>query len=169
VAVDSTGTPSITLTYTPPSPTTGTVDATVTMAQSVVCLEVSTGSIDFGTRQFGDTGVAASPQVTVANCGGISESVLAHGTDATGAGPTTWTLNDTGTCAGGTLATNDYGLALERQDTLDSVRLSSANKTLQTLGNGSSVDELARIDTPCPGSNGAGVQMSMQIVFVATE
>jgi hypothetical protein len=175
-SADTIGIPSITITYdlgpgpTPTAPPDhGTVDATVTMAQSVVCLELSTSSVDFGTRRFGDVGAAATPGVTVTNCGGIGEDVLAHGTDATGTGPTTWTLDDTGTCDGGTLPSDHYALALERQDTNAQVRLSTVNKALETLGGGAAIDHLARIDTPCPGGSGAGVVMSMQITFVATE
>jgi hypothetical protein len=160
--------PSVTITYTPP-PADGTVNAMVTMAQSVVCLQLSTSSIDFGTRQFGDVGIAATPDVTVTNCGGIGEDVLAHGSDATGAGPTSWTLDETGTCVGGTLPIDHFGLALERQDTNAQVRLSTVNKALETLGGGAAIDHLARIDTPCPGGSGAGVVMAMQITFVATE
>jgi hypothetical protein len=176
IGVDATGVPSITISYdagpgpTPtPPPDHGTVDATVTMAQSVVCLELSTSTIDFGTRQFGDVGVAATPGITTTNCGGISESVFAHGTDASGSGPTTWTLNDAGSCAGGTLPADSYGLTVERQDTAAQVRLSTTNKSLATLAGGVALNHLARIDTPCSGSTGAGVVMTMHIVFVATE
>jgi hypothetical protein len=169
VATDATGTPSVTITYAIGSPGTGTVDAVVTMASSAVCLQLSTTSIDFGTRQFGDIGVAATPGVTVTNCGGISESVLANGTDASGSGPTTWTLNDTGTCAGGTLPTDNYGLTIERQDNMAQTRLGTAGRSIATLSGGAALDNLARIDTPCPGGSGAGVVMSMQIVFLATE
>jgi glycine rich protein len=182
VLVDSTGAPaSVSIWYDSPAgspgpspvasadPGSGTVDATVTMAQSAVCLELSASSIDFGTRQFGDVGVAAAPGITVTNCGGVGEDVLAHGSDATGAGPTTWTLDDTGTCAGATLPTDHFGLALERQDTNAQVRLSTVNKALETLSGSAAIDHLARIDTPCPGGSGAGAVMSMQITFVATE
>ena len=99
----------------------------------------------------------------------ITESVLAHGTDATGNGPTTWTLNDTGSCAAATLPTDNYALAIERQDTNAQVRLGTANKSLASLAGGAALDQLARIDTPCPGGSGAGIVMTMHIVFVATE
>jgi hypothetical protein len=168
VTLDSSGVPSVTITY-GSNPSGGSVDATVTMAQSAVCLELSTTSVDFGTRQFGDVAIAATPGVIATNCGGIGEDVLAHGSNATGAGPTSWTLDDTGTCTGGTLAADHFGLAIERQDTSAQVRLSGANKALETLTGGAAIDHLARIDTPCPGSSGAGVVMAMQMTFVATE
>lgn len=169
VTGDATGTPFVTISYGATSPAGGTVDATVTMATSALCLSLSTGSIDFGTRQFGDVGIAANPGVTATNCGGSGEDVLARGSDASGAGPTSWTLDDTGTCAGATLATDHFGLAVERQDTNAQVRLSTSNKALETLSGGAAIDHLARIDTPCPGGSGAGVVMTMHITFVATE
>lgn len=167
VGLDDSGVPSITIAITVIS--RGTVDATVTMAESLVCLELSTGAVDFGTLHFGDVGVAAAPGITVTNCGGIGEDVLAHAGDASGDGPTAWTLDDTGSCAGATLPADHYGLSIERQDTNAQVRLSAVNKTLETLADAASIDNLARIDTPCPGSVGAGVVMSMHITFVATE
>ena len=169
IGEDNAATPMVTISYVPGLPTTGTVDATVTMAESVICLSLSTAAIDFGTRQFGDVGVAGSPGITTTNCGGVSESVLAHGTDATGNGPTTWTLNDTGTCAGSTLPADNYALAVERQDTNAQVRLSTSNKAVASLAGGAALDQLARIDTPCPGGSGAGIVMTMHIVFVAAE
>jgi hypothetical protein len=167
VGFDASGVPSITIAITVVD--TGAVEATVTMAESVACVELSTGSIDFGTRQFGDAGIAANPGITVTNCGDVSESIFAHGTDAAGDGPTTWTLNDTGTCAGGTLPADGYGLTVERQDTNAQLRLATSNKALETLVGRASLGHLARIDTPCPGSLGAGVVMTMHIVFLATE
>jgi len=167
ITLDPSGTPSVTFSYIPPAG--GTVHASVAMAQSAACLELSTLAIDFGTRQFGESGVAATPVVTVTNCGDVDETVFAHAGNAVGGGPVTWPLSDTGTCSAGTLPTDSYGLTLQRQDTLAQVRLASVNKMLQTLTAAGSSDQLALIDTPCPGSSGAGVVMSMQIVFVATE
>jgi hypothetical protein len=167
IGVDNSGVPSVTIAISVSGQ--GSLNASVTMSASLVCLELSTDSIDFGTRQFGDVGIAAAPGVTVTNCGGIGEDVLAHGSDATGSGPTTWTLDDAGSCAGGTLPIDHYGLALERLDTNALLRLATTAKALETLAGGAALDHLARIDTPCPGGSGAGVVMSMQITLVATE
>ena len=43
------------------------------------------------------------------------------------------------------------------------------NNDLYTLGAGASTEQTARIDTPCPGSSGAGEVMAMQVVFTAIE
>ena len=171
VGLDTGKVPSITITYTPSAGGVdhGTVDAVVTMASSVVCLELSASAIDFGTRQFGDVGIAADPAILVTNCSIVTEDVLARGTDASGDGPTTWVLDDTGTCAAATLPTDHFALALERQDSNAQVRLGTSNKPLETLSNGAAISHLARIDTPCPGGSGAGVIMTMHITFVATE
>lgn len=167
IATDTSGIPSITISYggTP----SGTVDATVTMRTSQACLELSTATIDFGTRSFGDVAIPATPDITVTNCSGNPEDVLARGTDATGAGPTTWTLNDAGTCEGGTLPTDNYSLLVAPSGAPAATRLSTSNKMLETLSSGEANVHVAQIDTPCPGSDGAGVVMSMQITFVATE
>jgi len=167
VGLDSSGVPSVTIGITVVD--RGSVNATVTMSESVVCLELSTDTIDFGLRQFGDVGVNSTPDISASNCGGLTEDVLARGTDATGAGPTTWTLDDTGTCAGGTLPTDHFALALERQDNNTQLRLSTTNKALESLVGAAAIDHIARMDTPCPGGSGAGQVMAMQITFVAVE
>ncbi len=168
VIIDSTGIASVAITYSPDLGV-GTVDAVVTMATSAVCLELSTTAIDFGTRQFGEVGASATPGVGITNCGGITESILARGTDATGAGPTTWSLVDTGSCAGGTIGLDDYRLTLVDPNTFGETPLTTTNQSLFTLAGGATANRSAAIDTPCPGSSGAGTVMSMQIVLVATE
>lgn len=173
-SIDTTGMPSVSITYLPADVVgggsdTGTVDAVVAMAASVVCLELSTTSIDFGTRQFGDVGAAAAPLIDITNCGGVSETILARGTDASGAGPSAWSLVSTGSCVDETLGLDEFRLTLEDQATADRMSLTTTNTTLHSLAGGASASHEALIDTPCPGSSGAGVVMAMQIVFVATE
>jgi hypothetical protein len=168
-AIDDTGVPSVTITYVPDT-TGGTVDATVTMASSAVCLELSTTAIDFGTRQFGEVGVPASPLIGVTNCSGIGEVILGRGTDATGPGGAAWSLATFGACQTGVLGTDAFRLRLESQAVPDVfVDLGTVNATLQALGAGATAAHEAQIDTPCPGSTGAGEVMSMQIVFTAIE
>ncbi|TAJ99309.1 MAG: hypothetical protein EPO36_12355 [Chloroflexota bacterium] len=153
-----------------PSRDSGTVEATVTMAASAVCLELSTAAIDFGTRLFGEVGAPASPLIGVTNCSGIGEVILARGTDATGPGGAAWSLATSGACQVGTLGTDAFRLRLESQAVPDVfVDLGTQNATLQALAAGATADHEARMDTPCPGSTGAGAVMSLQIVFTAIE
>jgi hypothetical protein len=168
------GDPSITITYEvdpdPPSdPDTGVVDADVTVPTSAACIELSATSVTFGTQRFGTEDVPATPSITVTNCSGSDETLLARGTDASGNGAG-WNLVDAaGTCGAGTLALDDYHLTLKRGDTEEVTRLSTNNKAIRPLAAGAEGTLDALIDMPCPGSSGAGQTMGMQIVFVVTE
>lgn len=165
VGLDDARTPSVTITYAAITDS-GTVTAQVTVPTSAACLELSTSSVDFGTLSLGAEDQPGSPAVTVTNCSGVSETILARGTDASGAGAT-WTLDDSADACAGSLGTDAYHLDLAAATS--SVRLSTTNKLLGTLGSGSTADHTARISTACPGSSGGGTTMTMQIVFVATE
>jgi Glycine rich protein len=165
VTTDTSGVPSITISYLPVSDS-GTVSAQVTVPTSAACLELSTTAVDFGTLPLGAVGQAASPDVVVTNCGGVSETILARGTDATAANAG-WVLTDTVAACADTLGTDAYRLGLDLNGPI--VQLSTTNKALQPLESGASGLHTARIDTACPGSSGAGTVMTMQIVFVATE
>ena len=175
VTLNNSADPSISITYTPgdgppdPAPDTGIVDAEVTVPTSAACIELSSTSVTFGTQRFGSEDVAATPGITVTNCSGSDEMLLARGTDATGTGAT-WNLVDAaGSCAAGTLAIDDYHLKLRRDDTQDVTRLAGDNKTIRPLAAGEDGSLDALIDMPCPGSSGAGQTMAMQIVFLVTE
>jgi hypothetical protein len=177
VTVDATGTSLASITYDPDGGgpggggDTSTVDAVVTMASTAVCLELSTSSIDFGTRRFGEVDQAASPSIDVTNCGGINEAVLARATDATGPGSSAWSLVDSGSCAAGTLGTDAFRLTLVYPAAPGAaIPLSTANTpAIVSLAPGSTIEQEALLDTPCPGSSGAGEVMSMQILYVAIE
>jgi hypothetical protein len=171
VSLDAAGTPSVAINYTaggdPTPQDSGTVDAQVTVPTSAACLELSTSAIDFGTLPLGALDQPATPDVVVTNCAGVSETILARGTDATATGAA-WTLTDAGATCADTLGTDTYRLGLEASGG-SLVQLSTTNKTLQSLEAGASGTHTARIDTACPGSTGGGTTMTMQIVFVATE
>jgi hypothetical protein len=163
--------PTIAITYEggePGSPN-GTVDATVTMADSAACLQLSTSAIDFGTRRFGEVRQAASPSIEVANCATTPGLILARGTDATGDGPSFWSLVDTGLCEAGTLGTDNYLILLEDTSTGVGPFLNTANTEIATLASFATEEYTAFLNTPCPGSTGGGVVMGMQILFTAVE
>jgi hypothetical protein len=179
VSPDGTGLPKVTITYTPnsgpPDPTsgpdTGVVDADVTVPTSAACIELSTTSISFGTQRFGTEDALATPGITVTNCSGTDESLLAHVSAAAGTGAT-WTPIDTaGTCADGTLGIDEFHLKIRRPaNEADPVTyLGPNNKQLAELTGGADADLDALLDMPCAGSAGAGQTMGMNIVFVVTE
>ena len=142
------------------------VSAQVTVAASAACLQLSTNSVTFGTLPLGASGQAATV-VTITNCSAASETLLANGTNATGAGAS-WNLVDsTATCASG-LGTNNYHLSVESPPQLPQTRLATTNKTLQSLAAAQAVGHTIRIDTACPGSSGAGVTMTMSINYLVT-
>ena len=167
---------SVTITYIvgdPPDPTpgsdSGTVDATISMSESSVCIELSTAAVDFGTGQFGQVGVPGTPEILVTNCGAGEETLFARATDATAPGAS-WDLVKNSEECGDTLGLDEYHLWLHENQTSDvDWGLGNTNTVLETVQAGSFGSFGPSIDTACPGSTGAGLQMSMQIVFTATE
>lgn len=149
----------------------GTVAADVTVPTSAACIELSTTSVSFGTQRFGGENLQASPGITVTNCSGTDEALLARGTDATGTGAAWNLVDDAATCGAGTLATDAFHLKLNRPaDEVDPVtQLSTDNKQIAEMAGGDTTALEALLDMPCPGSSGAGQTMGMQIVFVVTE
>ena len=178
IALDTTAIPMISIEYNAdpeatPDPTSGpdqgTVDATISMAESSICIELSTATVDFGTGQFGQVDVSGSPGIVVTNCGITTQALYARGTDATASGASWDLVNDSSTCAD-TLGLDAYHLRLIDGETLDDEwGLGLTNTLLQSLDVNSTAGYGSLIDTACPGSSGAGLQMSMQIVFTATE
>lgn len=152
------------------APDTGVVDAAITMADSSLCLELSTASIDFGQRQFGDEGVRGSPDIDVTNCSETTTTLLARGTDAA-ATDASWALVKSGASCADTLGTDAYHLALREgvQGSTAVWQLGTANTELLDLPAGGVAPFWPTLDAACPGSSGAGQRMSMQIIFVATE
>ena len=177
--VDFTGVPSVQITYTPddtpPDPTpgsdSGTVDADVTVPTSAACIELSTTSISFGTQRFGTEDALATPGITVTNCSGVDESLLAHVSAAAGDGATWTPINTPGTCDAGTLGIDEFHLKIRRPaNEADPVTLLGAdNAEIAELSGGADADLEALLDMPCAGSAGAGQTMGMNIVFVVTE
>ena len=143
----------------------GTVDAQVTISESAACIELSVSAISFGTLALGAEDVSGSPAISVSNCADADATILASGTNATGASGT-WNLVDsTATCAN-TLGLDNYHLGLATPEIVTT--LSTSNKEVASLAAAASIDHVARIWTACPGSLGAGETMSMQISYVAT-
>lgn len=146
----------------------GSVSAEVTIPSSAACLELSTTAVDFGTLPLGSINEQASPEITVTNCSGISETVLARGTGATGPAAQ-WTLTDAAAACDTTLGTDAYRLGLDTGPAAGFIQLSTNNKTLYRVAPGGAPSNVPVIDTACPGSSGGGMTMTMSIIFVATE
>jgi hypothetical protein len=145
----------------------GAVDATVTVARAAACLELSTSAVSFGTLALGAENQPGTPQIVVTNCGDGDETLLASGTDATGA-TTTWALVDsTETCAD-TLGTNNYHLGLSNVAGAPIASLSTSGKELGVLGAAESATHVPRISTACPGSSGGGTTLGMQVNYLVT-
>jgi len=145
----------------------GTVDASVEVAAA--CIQLSDTSVSFGTLPLGADNVQGNPKITVTNCSPSSEQLLARGTDAQGTNNALWTLNDSGDeCTGQPqLGPNEYSLIVQ-PFSVAAVRLSTANKTVQSLAGSEANLHTMFIDMACPGSSGAGQTMNMQIVYTAT-
>ena len=145
----------------------GAVDAQVTVSAAAACIELSTGSISFGTLALGAGNQAGTPGITITNCGDADASLMASGTDAAGTGAA-WTLQDSAATCADTLGTDNYHLGLADTAGAPIATLSTEGKDVGTLAAASSANHVAHIWTACPGSSGAGQVMSMQISYLAT-
>jgi hypothetical protein len=153
-----------------PATDTGVVDAAITMADSTLCLELSTSTIDFGNRQFGATDVRGNPDINVTNCSESPMTLLGRGTDATAPGAT-WSLVDNAATCADTLGTDTFHLTLKEgvSGSTAAWRLGKTDSELLEVPAGAYAPFWPTIDAACPGSSGAGLELSMQISFTAIE
>ena len=166
----------------------GTVNMTITVASSCITLQSTTLSFPALPFSVPDpsssrSGVASAGGSfgNITNCGGQTEKLYAHGTDAAGAGSSTahWSLigpaafpASKNPCALSpstdryevTATTSDPTTAAAR----GSVDLGSADQLLDTLGGGAAADGAAQIWMPCSGSSGGGETMSFQVIYTAS-
>ena len=149
-------------------PSSGTVNADVTMAASAACLELSATSISFGTLGFGAEDAPASPALTLTNCATTPGTLLASGTNAAGAAGN-WNLVDSNATCGDTLGTDNFRLNLQSAALAGPLSLGTANKPVQTLAAAAATTHTAHIYTPCPGSSGDGETLTFQINYLVTE
>ena len=151
---------------------TGTVNAQVVVGVAP-CILISSppsgGTVSFGSLAFSTTAtpVEASgvPDISVATCAPQSETLLASGTNATGAG-NSWTLQSSPlNCL---TSTNAYRLAL-RNSLQQDFFLTTQNQGLFVLSTpGQVTTHTPRITMPCTGSSGNGATMTMSYNFTAT-
>ena len=126
-------------------------------------------AVDFGTLQFSlpnSTGaLAGAPNMVVTNCSSASETILAHGTDATAAGAPR-TLTTVAQC-GVSGTPNQYNLGLRLPSGGDTF-LSTSNLSLGSIPPAQGLTRTPLLRMPCTGSGGAGQAMNMSYVFTAT-
>jgi hypothetical protein len=155
----------------------GTVTATVT--PSMPCITLSTSTADFPSKPFSTPAqqqVSLPPNISVSNCGGSSQSLLARGTNATTGTPTPWTLNDTGSGNVCDLGPNTFRVLNGLSETtstgttsLAAVFLSTSNKALGPPQNAGQTRSMGyNLHMPCTGSVGAGSPAQFQMVYTAT-
>jgi hypothetical protein len=152
----------------------GTVQAKVTVASP--CLTItgaitSMGSLDFGTLPFSTTsgnsgkGVGAG---RVENCAATAENFSVRGTNAVGT-DATWTLVDprpNNVCSAGI---NKYLVTPTKSPVATgNVGLSLADQLLVNVPASQWVDLSVGLSMPCSGSDGAGQNMSFQIIYTAS-
>jgi hypothetical protein len=140
----------------------GVVDASVTAAAP--CITVSFSTLDFGTLPFsqGATPPASIPNPgSLTNCSVQQSNILLRGTDATGAGGVTWSLQNLAGCQQDAFASrlSFPGLSTPATTTDNAIFSMAAGLTF-------AVDAVS-LTMPCTGSSGAGVEMSWQYIFTA--
>jgi hypothetical protein len=151
---------------------TGTVNAQV-VAGATACITVTSptngASVSFGSLAFsatpGSSQGSGSPDITVANCSTGSESVLASGTNATGASSTWALVGALANQCGNSL--NQYRLGVRDANNTD-LFLTAQNQTLGSVAANGALTRIPRITMPCTGSSGNGQTMSMSFNFTAT-
>ena len=141
----------------------GTVSAQVTVAAP--CIQITPSQVDFGTLGFSQNSLnlsAGTRPVTATNCGAAAH-LLGHGSNATSAGGTTWTLDATGDTICPVL--NSYGQRIDTGPV--SIPLATQDKNLRDLAVAEAASLNAIVVMPCTGSGGAGEVMTFSYVFTA--
>lgn len=169
--------------------TGGTVTATVT--PGAACATLSGTTTSFGTLPFSRPSLPSTGQATpnqfITSCAGFIQNLFVHGSDATATG-VDWTLADVpDTCLpAGT--TNEFVYNLKTFNPQGtgpfpgvpgtypqvSHNLVAADQSFTNVPPATppasigQIGEVSTITMPCTGSSGAGVQLSISVVFTVT-
>lgn len=147
----------------------GTVEATITVAETGACLTASQASVDFGTLEFEQIG-ASTPTYDLTNCGQAAIDVLVRATGATGDSGATWSLVPD---APGAIvcpdSVNAFSVDVTTSDA-EHVLLDTIDQPFtEELDAGRHVTRIGHlVQMPCQGSAGAGQVMRFEIVYTAT-
>ena len=139
----------------------GPITVSVT-AQAQACVTIETTAINFGTLAWG--GSAERQISNVANCSGVTQTLLAQGANTTSGPP--WQLAETGTCP--TRPLNQFRLEV---DSIAGTPVALSSTTAKSLGT-MATTPARTLDTlfmmPCSGSTGAGQTAQTTITLTAT-
>ena len=122
---------------------------------------VNNGPSGIDTLTHGTTDATGGTNRTVVhNCSAANESILAHGSNATGPSVTSWALSDSNNnvC---TLGTNFYKYRLLQFGLNAETYLTTADKALIGVGSNNSVAWDNYLAMPCAGSSGAGLEFRL--------
>jgi hypothetical protein len=143
---------------------TGAVAARVQVASP--CLIVTPSSVDFGTITFPFQANGIGPEQPFAiNICGITQTILARGTDATSSpAGVSWQLGP----AGGSCQRNVYGENVRVQAPIAGGAILTTTDQVVLQEARSNVAGTLQVLAPCAGSDGAGQVMTFSYVFTAT-
>jgi hypothetical protein len=161
---------------------TGTVAVTVTaQAAATPCITVAPSTLDFGTLAFSTAGTlsrrfiggAGSPTAT--NCGTADQTMTITGSNASSVSGM-WTITGAADGTNPCPTLNQFNLTGHREaDANQEIRLTTSPVLVRAVGGvlpyvqgpGVADNFGFTLNMPCQGSNGAGEQKTMTVVFTA--
>jgi hypothetical protein len=162
---------------------TGTVAVTVTaQAAATPCITVAPSTLDFGTLPFSTAGTlsrrfigGAGVSPTATNCGTADQTMTITGSNASStSGP--WTITGAADGTNPCPTVNQFNLTGHREaDANQEIRLTTSPVLVRAVGGvgpyvqGPNLSDNFgfTLNMPCQGSNGAGEQKTMTVVFTA--
>lgn len=146
---------------------------TATLRIASACLTVSPNTVDFGTLELTQPGIAPAPAtatVVLRNCSAQSETVLVRGSAAMASGnglaaaTPAWNLaSGSNVCAGPNLFLQGI-----RDSARVEKQITAADQLLKPLPAGATESLVLTLVPPCAGSIGAGQTISVRYSFTAT-
>jgi hypothetical protein len=162
----------------------GSVTVTVTaQAAATPCITVAPTTLDFGTLAFSTAGTlsrrfigGAGVSPTVTNCGTAGQNMTMTGSNATGTSGS-WNISGAADGTNPCPAVNSFNLTGHREsDANQGIHLTTGAVLVRAPGGilpyeqgaGASDNFGFTLNMPCQGSNGAGEQKTMTVMFTAT-
>jgi len=155
----------------------GTVGATLTVADASACLTVTQTAVSYLTtldfsQPGSDAAAKSNPLYAIDNCGSVGIDISVRGTDATAADPAvaTWALTGDPTFTSTCTTLDVYAVDVEADGGTFGLfgMLTTTDQVALTLPGGATATNVGHdLWMPCQGSSGASETMSFDVIYTA--
>jgi hypothetical protein len=155
----------------------GTVGATLTVADASACVTVTQTAVSYLTaldfsQPGSDAAAKSNPLYAIDNCGSVGIDISVRGTDATAADPAvaTWALTGDPAFTADCTTIDVYAVDVEADGGTFGLfeMLTTTDQVALTLPGGATATNIGHdLWMPCQGSSGAGETMSFDVIYTA--